>query len=74
MRAAVQFMPVVEALHSDSRVAQVSIFGSPGFKGNGKVFALLVKGKLVAKLPKERVAALVAAGRGKYCDPPATAG
>jgi hypothetical protein len=35
----------------------------------GKIFAMLVKGKLVAKLPRERVDGLVASGAGEYFDP-----
>ena len=35
----------------------------------GKIFAMLVKGKLVAKLPRERVDRLVASGAGEYFDP-----
>jgi hypothetical protein len=36
---------------------------------NGKIFAMLVKGKLVVKLPKQRVDELVAARVGTYFDP-----
>jgi hypothetical protein len=36
---------------------------------NGKIFALLVKGKLVVKLPKKRVDEMVAARQGTYFDP-----
>jgi hypothetical protein len=36
---------------------------------NGKIFAMLVKGKLVVKLPKQRVDELVAARAGAYFDP-----
>ena len=36
---------------------------------NGKIFAMLVRGKLVVKLPKERVGELVAARAGTYFDP-----
>jgi hypothetical protein len=35
----------------------------------GKIFAMLVKGKFVAKLPKERVDALVNSGVGEHFDP-----
>jgi hypothetical protein len=41
----------------------------PDLKVNGKVFAMLVKGKFVAKLPKERVDQLVASRIGEYFDP-----
>lgn len=36
---------------------------------NGKIFAMLVRGQLVVKLPKERADGLVAARMGKYFDP-----
>jgi hypothetical protein len=45
------------------------MFGSPVVKVGGKVFAMLVKGRLVVKLPKERVEELVASRRGKPFDP-----
>ncbi|MBI3953749.1 MAG: hypothetical protein HY330_04490 [Chloroflexi bacterium] len=45
------------------------MFGSPGLKVEGKVFAVLVKGKLVVKLPKERVEALAASGDAEHFDP-----
>ncbi len=44
-------------------------FGSATLKVNGKVFAMLVKGKLVVKLPRARVEALLAAGLGTRFDP-----
>jgi hypothetical protein len=44
-------------------------FGSNGLKVNGKIFAMLVKGALVVKLPKARVEALVGAGTGVPFDP-----
>ena len=44
-------------------------FGSNGLKVNHRLFAMLVRGRLVVKLPRERVAELVAAGEGKRYDP-----
>ncbi len=44
-------------------------FGAAGLKVGGKIFALLVRGKLVVKLPQQRVAALVAAADGERFDP-----
>lgn len=49
------------------------MFGSTGLKVGGKVFAILVKGKLVVKLPKERVDALVES-RTSNPSTPATVG
>lgn len=63
------FAPVLRALLRESNVTQSRMFGSPGLKVRGKVFAMLVKGKLVAKLPRERVDGLVASGQGEYFDP-----
>jgi TfoX/Sxy family transcriptional regulator of competence genes len=39
-------------------------FGS-GLRVNGKVFAMLVKGKLVVKLPQQRVISLITSGEGE---------
>jgi hypothetical protein len=36
---------------------------------NGKVFAMVVKERFVAKLPESRVDELVDAGRGEHFDP-----
>ncbi len=44
-------------------------FGSNGLKVNGKLFALFTQGTLVVKLPKDRVAELVASRVGKPFDP-----
>ncbi len=44
-------------------------FGSSGLKVNNKIFAMLVRGRLVVKLPKARVDALVASGQGERYDP-----
>lgn len=44
-------------------------FGSNGLKVNGKLFAMLVRGAFVVKLPKDRVDALVASGAGTHFEP-----
>jgi TfoX/Sxy family transcriptional regulator of competence genes len=44
-------------------------FGSTGqLKIDRRIFAMLVRGELVVKLPREKVAELVASGDGKYFD------
>ena len=43
-------------------------FGAGALKTNGKIFAMLVGGALVLKLPKKRVDALVDAGKGTRFD------
>jgi hypothetical protein len=44
-------------------------FGATSLKSNGKIFAMLVKGRLVVKLPARRVTELVASGTGERFDP-----
>lgn len=44
-------------------------FGAAGLKVRGRVFAMLVRERLVVKLPKARVDALVATGDGERYDP-----
>jgi hypothetical protein len=43
-------------------------FGSSALKYRGKIFAMLVRGHLVVKLSKARVAELVVAGAGRHFD------
>ena len=45
------------------------MMASVGLKVGGKIFAMLVRGDLVVKLPRERVSALVEAGVGRQFDP-----
>lgn len=63
------FAPLLGALLRESGVTPSRMFGSPGLKVRGKVFAILVKGRLVVKLPQERVDGLVASGKGEHFDP-----
>src|SRR5262245_47927039 len=63
------FQPVVDAFAKDRRVSCGKMMASVGLKLNGKIFAMLVRGKFVAKLPKERVDELVRSKRGDYFDP-----
>jgi TfoX/Sxy family transcriptional regulator of competence genes len=67
-----RFATIVEALLSNPGVTPPSDkkeFGSSGLKIHNKIFAMLVRGKLVVKLPKPRVDALVASGEGERFDP-----
>jgi TfoX/Sxy family transcriptional regulator of competence genes len=52
-----------------SDVEPTRMFGSAGLKTYGKTFAMLVKGRLVVKMPQDRVEELVAAGAGDRFDP-----
>ena len=73
-----RYAEVVEALLGNSNVTQASevagsrkgMFGSSGqLKTSDRIFAMLVRGKLVVKLPKPRVDALIASGDGERFDP-----
>jgi hypothetical protein len=44
-------------------------FGSSALKVKHKIFAMLVEGKLVVKLPEQRVDALIVSGVGEPFDP-----
>jgi hypothetical protein len=67
-----RFATIVEELLSNPDVTPPSEgkgFGSSGLKIHNKIFAMLVRGKLVVKLPKPRIDALIAAGEGERYDP-----
>jgi len=65
-----RFAPVVAAFANDRRVGRKKMFSSNAvLTVNGRIFAMVVKGKLVVKLPKERADQLVRDGDGKYFDP-----
>ena len=53
----------------DANAGPQRAFGSTSLKTNGKIFAMLVKGRLVVKLDRKRVDALVASGAGTHFDP-----
>jgi len=63
-----RFADVVEALLDQPGVTPPSNsgreFGSNALKVKGKIFAMLVRGSLVVKLPAARVAALIDSGQG----------
>ena len=64
-----EFASVVTGLSGKPGVTSARMFGSSALKVNGKVFAMLVKGRLVVKLPQERVTALIGSGVGEHFDP-----
>jgi hypothetical protein len=66
-----RFVPVVDAFARERSVSRGGGkgFGSRALKVKGKIFAMSSKGQFVVKLPKERVGALAAAGKGEYFDP-----
>lgn len=73
-RISAAFVKIAAALRRDGGIDDASqetrrAFGADALKVNGKIFAMPVKGRLVVKLPRERVEHLVASGRGGYFDP-----
>jgi hypothetical protein len=63
------FDAAVEPFSSDSRVSRGTGFGSsPGRTVDGRIFAMLVRGELVVKLPRQRVDDLVEGGAARWFD------
>ena len=56
-------------LREDDTVEQTRMMGSEGLKTGGKFFAMVSRGELVVKPPRERVDELVEAGAGHHFDP-----
>lgn len=50
----------------EPRVSVGKLFASVGLRVDGKIFAMVVRGQLVVKLPKARVDELVAKKAGRY--------
>jgi hypothetical protein len=66
------FGEIVERLAAEPEVqppSRGSGFGASGLKAGGKLFALLSKGRLVVKLPRQRVDELIGAGTAERFDP-----
>lgn len=71
-----RFAAVVEAFQGNSEITPPErgtgnrrAFGSNGLKVNNKIFAMLVKDRLVVKIPAARVKELAATGEGTPFDP-----
>jgi hypothetical protein len=61
---------VIAAFADDSDVQLGKMFSSSYvMKVNGRIFAMLIKSKFVAKLPRERVDELIKRGVGQHFDP-----
>lgn len=43
-------------------------FGSDALQADGRIFAMMTRGRIVLKLPRERVSSLIAAGVGSPFD------
>lgn len=66
---ATAFTAVVKVFSKTRDVELGGRFGAVSLKSKGKTFAMLFKGRLVVKLPNERVAELVKTGAAKHFDP-----
>lgn len=64
-----RFVPVVQAFAGVPGVKAGKLFSSYGLKVKGKIFAMYGRGRLVVKLPKERVDEMVGAGKAERFDP-----
>jgi hypothetical protein len=63
------FDPVLKAFAKQRGVTQGTGFGkNPGLRVGGKIFAMMIDGALVVKLPKARVTELVGAGDAEHFD------
>ncbi len=60
---------IVEDLDGEPGVATGRMFRSVGLHHETRYFALLNDGRLVLKLPADRVAEMVAAGEGEHFEP-----
>lgn len=60
------FDALVQSYKGQRNVTAGKMFASYGVKINGKIFAMLYKGRLVVKLPAARADRLAAAGGGEY--------
>ncbi|MBI2887449.1 MAG: hypothetical protein HYY02_09590 [Chloroflexi bacterium] len=63
------FEAVAQHLLVDPGITRAKMFGAPTLKVGSKVFACLYKGRLVVKLPRAQVDALVRSGQGEHFDP-----
>jgi len=67
-----KYADLVESFAGRPKVTHITEgkgFGSSGqLKANGRIFAMLVRGELVLKLPRGRVDELVSGGEGTWFD------
>ena len=64
-----RLLAISELYENEPRVSLGRLFSATGLKVDNKIFAMVVRGALVVKLPKARVDALVAAKAGRRFEP-----
>jgi hypothetical protein len=64
-----RFEQLASRLRHSPGVTEARMFDARVLKVRGKVFAMLVKGAMVVKLPPDRVGRLIAESRGQPFDP-----
>ena len=64
-----RFLRIVRSYASEPGVTYGKLFSSFGLRVRGKIFAMVVRGRLVVKLPSDRVDALVASGAARRFEP-----
>ena len=60
---------IARAFENEPGVTFGKLFASYGLRVRGKIFAMIVRGNLVVKLPKARVDELVSRGAGTHFEP-----
>jgi hypothetical protein len=68
MTASETYDGVVNALKGEAEIGEGRGFGSSALKANGTIFAMLNAGRLLVKLPRDRVQELVANDVGEPFD------
>jgi len=64
-----RLVEIAKAYASEPGVSMGKLFASVGLRVRGKIFAMVVRDRLVVKLPKARVDELVARGMAERFDP-----
>lgn len=65
----ISFEAIRKAFLKEPNITEKKMFGTIALTIKGKVFVFSWKGRLVVKLPKERVEEIVASKKGVYFDP-----
>lgn len=64
-----RFAALAKLFTAERGVTFGKMMAAAGLKVHGRIFAMLWRGRLVVKLPRDRVYALEKAGRGERFDP-----